>query len=117
MCGIISFVCKRGDVNNGDDLEGVTNELIVRETMNSLRELLNRGYDSIGLGLVGDGVIYVERTCVLNESMIDELIARLLRRAGSILARCCIGHTRWATHGGRNAFAGDGCQTVTVPYR
>lgn len=95
MCGVVALIRKRSLAKAPEG-----NELIVEATMNSLRELLNRGYDSIGLGVVSEEGIAVERTCVLSDDIIDGLVHRLSTKADG--ANCCIGHSRWATHGGKN---------------
>lgn len=103
MCGIVALIRKRANVAEAEAAAtGYNdNELIVKATMNSLRELLNRGYDSIGLGAVSaDGEIALERTCVLSDDVVDGLVRRMSTKAGD--ARCCVGHSRWATHGGKN---------------
>lgn len=107
MCGIVALIRKRAlAMEVPTPLAAAAtgyndNELIVEATMNSLRELLNRGYDSIGLGAVSsDGEIAVERTCVLSDDVVDGLVRRLSTKVDG--ARCCVGHSRWATHGGKN---------------
>jgi glucosamine--fructose-6-phosphate aminotransferase (isomerizing) len=69
-----------------------------RLTLDGLRQLEYRGYDSAGLAVLGDGGHLVRERAV---GKLNELLARvgdnaaLLDPAGEL----AIGHTRWATHG------------------
>ena len=79
MCGIVGYVGKR----NAQDV-----------LLDGLEKLEYRGYDSAGVALALEGGIRV----VKSKGRLAELRKRLAVEA---LARscCCIGHTRWATHG------------------
>lgn len=74
MCGI-SAILSRKKQNACDIVYG------------ALKQLQNRGYDSMGIGTIIDGEIVVSRTMSMRLSIPD--------------ADICIGHTRWATHGAR----------------
>lgn len=87
MCGIVANVRR----SSSDE------QHLVQTTMKSLQMLLNRGYDSVGLGIVSRSAILRERTCDL--SMFHENVTRLSAKAETEGATSCIGHTRWATHG------------------
>ncbi len=80
MCGII----------------GVTGDEGALETIfDGLRRLEYRGYDSAGVALVDQGVLWRERAADGTHS-VEDLVAK---KAAPPSSRAGIGHTRWATHG------------------
>lgn len=79
MCGIIGYT------GMGDALPKMTKGLSVLEY---------RGYDSVGVALQEDGEIKTVKC----RGRIGDLEERLGKTPSH--ARCAIGHTRWATHGG-----------------
>jgi len=78
MCGIIGYTGPRK---------------AVPFLLQGLKTLEYRGYDSAGVALIGDGGMKIYK----KEGKVEVLEAELPRNAA---ARCGIGHTRWATHGG-----------------
>jgi glucosamine--fructose-6-phosphate aminotransferase (isomerizing) len=79
MCGIIGCVLKEGEAA----------PLILQ----ALKRLEYRGYDSVGVATVDEGLLYVRK----DAGKIDDINRwiRLEALPGSV----GIGHTRWATHG------------------
>jgi len=79
MCGIFGCVLKDGSVA----------PLIHM----GLKRLEYRGYDSVGIATIHDGVVHVRK----DQGMIDDVAGRL--RFDEMLGSVGVGHTRWATHG------------------
>jgi glucosamine--fructose-6-phosphate aminotransferase (isomerizing) len=73
MCGIIGYVGGSEGINR---------------VANGLRNLEYRGYDSVGVAAIDDGL-----TVHKQEGRIDDL------SLPSTESSCTIGHTRWSTHG------------------
>jgi glucosamine--fructose-6-phosphate aminotransferase (isomerizing) len=79
MCGIFGCVLK--------------DEYAAPLIHSSLKRLEYRGYDSVGIATIADGVIYLKK----DQGKIDEVdkLVNLDNMPGCV----GIGHTRWATHG------------------
>ncbi|HKK14407.1 MAG TPA: hypothetical protein VKA14_07065, partial [Gammaproteobacteria bacterium] len=78
MCGIIGAVCERS---------------VTPLLWEGLQRLEYRGYDSLGLAVLGaNGLERVRRTGKISELAGDPAVGALSGRVG-------IAHTRWATHG------------------
>jgi glucosamine--fructose-6-phosphate aminotransferase (isomerizing) len=80
MCGIVGILFKHAEVQNFNIL------------LSCLRELQNRGYDSIGISILDE---------VHHQFLIDKKVGTTacdFFSRGS--HRNLLGHTRWATHGG-----------------
>ena len=85
MCGIVGYL--------GNDKH---NEYI----LSGLRLLQNRGYDSVGISCISNGELHTTKfasktTC----DALDQLEETV--NLQNIKSNCAIGHTRWATHGGK----------------
>jgi glucosamine--fructose-6-phosphate aminotransferase (isomerizing) len=85
MCGIIGYL-------------GLAcyNEFII----SGLKLLQNRGYDSVGISCIANGELNTikfasKTTC----DALDMLETKIMKN--EIISSCAIGHTRWATHGGK----------------
>ena len=84
MCGISVFLSK-------------TNENIINEIIKSLSIIQNRGYDSVGIAMKSNNwEIFKHASSEISDS-IDQLTLTLNNKESPI----AIGHTRWATHGGK----------------
>jgi glutamine---fructose-6-phosphate transaminase (isomerizing) len=79
MCGIFGCILKDG------------NAAPLIHT--SLKRLEYRGYDSVGLATIQDGVIYAKK----DQGKIDEV--HKLVNLDDLPGNLGVGHTRWATHG------------------
>ena len=85
MCGIIGYL--------GSDLY---KEYLI----SGLKLLQNRGYDSVGISCISNGELNTikfasKSTCDALAVLETEIINN------PIVSSCAIGHTRWATHGGK----------------
>ena len=86
MCGIVGYL--------GSDI-------FCEYVLKGLKLLQNRGYDSVGISSIIDGKIHTIKyasTYYTNDS-IDRLEMTL--NETNINSKIGIGHTRWATHGGK----------------
>jgi len=86
MCGIIGYL-------GGDKF--------ITYVLSGLKLLQNRGYDSVGISCVQNGQLFTEKfasgqVC----DSLDKLDSKLMA-SNNDWANCGIGHTRWATHGGK----------------
>jgi glucosamine--fructose-6-phosphate aminotransferase (isomerizing) len=85
MCGIVAYL---------------GNEPFVKFIINGLHFLLNRGYDSVGISTILDNKIATIKeasstTCNSLKLVEKEVLTR------NFTSTVGIGHTRWATHGGK----------------
>jgi len=70
--------------------------------LQGLQLLQNRGYDSVGIGFIYDVELrIVKRASNNTHNAINTVSEELLRTPGSETSTIAIGHTRWATHGGK----------------
>ena len=86
MCGITIFVSK----NN-----------IVQHILQSLKQIQNRGYDSVGIALKSDTFTKFNIYKYASTETQDGLTL-LSDRMKDMKSNMAIGHTRWATHGAKN---------------
>lgn len=88
MCGITIFFSK----NRSD---------IIRKILDSLYNIQNRGYDSIGISYLSDNLRdwCIEKYASTNSK---DGIKQLEEKISNIKSSIAIGHTRWATHGARS---------------
>ena len=85
MCGIVGYL------GNEEQKEYI---------LSGLRLLQNRGYDSVGISCITNGELHTTKfasktTC----DALDQLEETVNHQ--NIKSNCAIGHTRWATHGGK----------------
>ena len=83
MCGIIGLL---------------SNDETVIQILNGLEQLLNRGYDSTGICTLKNDFSILKYASKKDISAIDKLKNNISKIQNSNLG---IGHTRWATHGGK----------------
>ena len=83
MCGIIGIVSKPGALR----------EPIGSVVKRCLERLEYRGYDSVGIAVINNGLVEVRK----GKGKISEVSVRL--RFGEVDGLTALGHTRWATHG------------------
>ena len=85
MCGIVGYL--------GND---IYKEFI----LSGLRYLQNRGYDSVGVSCLENGIIHTTKIASKNTcDALDQLEQDI--NNDMTKSNCAIGHTRWATHGGK----------------
>lgn len=88
MCGITAILSKKN-----------TNVLSV--ILNSLFQLQNRGYDSAGIAFFNNTQMEVYKKASTKQQDSLEYLKQPIENHLSLPIDCCIGHTRWATHGGK----------------
>ena len=86
MCGIIGYL--------GDSP-------IIDYIVSGLRLLQNRGYDSVGMGLIRDNQLVAIKYASTETHDSLETLETSVKKHDFGNARVAIGHTRWATHGGK----------------
>lgn len=86
MCGIIIYFSK-------------INEDIIENIINSLYNIQNRGYDSVGISYLSNTIWNIEKFASTDTVDSFEVLKNKLSDISSNIA---IAHTRWATHGSRS---------------
>jgi glucosamine--fructose-6-phosphate aminotransferase (isomerizing) len=88
MCGIIGFL--------GTDS-------FVEYVISGLKLIQNRGYDSVGIGTIGlDSTLQIIKYASTNTFNSLEQVEQAIRlKPNDFKSNIGIGHTRWATHGGK----------------
>jgi glucosamine--fructose-6-phosphate aminotransferase (isomerizing) len=85
MCGIVAYL---GSASY--------NEYI----LSGLKLLQNRGYDSVGFSCIENGTIQTIKYASSNTFDSLNKLETTMETSGFV-SQCAIGHTRWATHGGK----------------
>lgn len=85
MCGISAILSKN-------------NQNVTPFIIKSLISLQNRGYDSVGIGYFENNELKEEK---MNDSENNDCFHYIETASKNINSHLMIGHTRWATHGGK----------------
>lgn len=83
MCGIVGVISE--------------NDEVLDVLMKGMHELQNRGYDSIGIGLLEGGDLKVYKDVCRHQNDISSLLSSIDK---TLKHNNGIAHSRWATHGG-----------------
>ena len=87
MCGIVGYL--------GSDS-------FIEPILQGLRLLQNRGYDSVGVGFIHSDEIHVVKYASTNTNNALDTVEAIVNEIPICQkATVAIGHTRWATHGGK----------------
>lgn len=85
MCGIVAYLGKNNCANY---------------IIDGLKQLQNRGYDSVGISYIENSSLNTLKYASTNTHNSLEKLESTLENM-TIVSTCGIGHTRWATHGGK----------------
>jgi len=85
MCGIIGYL----------GLDSYKEFII-----SGLKLLQNRGYDSVGISCISNGELNTIKFASKTTCDALDILEKKVKE-NSIISSCAIGHTRWATHGGK----------------
>ena len=83
MCGIIGYL-------GSEDFK--------QYVLTGLALIQNRGYDSVGISYINDNVIHTYKKASVDTHDSLKIVSEYMEQHESTIA---IGHTRWATHGGK----------------
>ena len=83
MCGIVGYVGKKS---------------VLPIILEGLKRMEYRGYDSAGIALINNGMLYIQK----QKGKVDDLIKKLNNGVRLPEMHIGMGHTRWATHGEPN---------------
>lgn len=87
MCGIVGYL---------------GSEPCIEYILSGLKLLQNRGYDSVGICSIADGVLDTIKFASTNtHDSLAQLEQNVLTNSNIRSGSAVIGHTRWATHGGK----------------
>jgi len=91
MCGILGIILKNSDKE------------LIKYCIEGLVQLQNRGYDSSGLCILENNNFNIIKYASTDElSSIDKIKKEI--KDNLISSSICIGHNRWATHGGKTDY-------------
>ena len=91
MCGIFGIIVSDGGIDVKDRI------------FEGLYQLQNRGYDSCGIGIMGNGEFILHKCSQDIPRNIDALeeLGKIIKPLDYSQYNVGIGHNRWATHGGK----------------